>query len=282
MTPSIHCSCRAAGVLLGLFFLVVSARGQESKPASGMSLIPAGDFWMGRTFFFLPDAIGYFERDRQDDFPAHKVYLDAFFMDQHEVTNEEYARFLADKRGTKPWHWPGGEIPKGEEKYPVYNVDWYQAEGYCVWDGKRLPSEAEWEKAARGGLDRNRYAWGNAYQGSEAGVAAAGQRRPAGKAPANTGSKGPVEVGKFPANGYGLFDMIGNVWEWTSDWYQRNYYSISPLKNPHGPEQGAVKVFRGAGWIDVDERNLMPSFRNYADPLERAPTIGFRCAQSAN
>lgn len=247
-----------------------------------MSLIPAGDFWMGRTFFFLPDAIGYFERDRQDDFPAHRVFLDAFYIDEYEVTNEEFARFLAAKGGTKPWHWAHGEIPKGEEKFPVYNVDWFQADAYCGSAGKRLPTEAEWEKAARGGLDRNHYAWGNSLRGEPASATpVANGKRPAAKPPANTGSKGPVEVGKYPPNGYGLFDMIGNVWEWTNDWYERNYYSISPLKNPKGPEQGQVKVFRGAGWIDVDERNLMPSFRNYADPLERAPTIGFRCAKSS-
>jgi len=257
---------------------------QDATPpaeSAGMSLIPAGDFWMGRTFFFLPDAIGYFERDRQDDFPAHRIYLSAFYIDQYEVTNEEFARFLAAKGGTRPWHWAHGEIPKGEEKFPVYNVDWYQADAYCGWAGKRLPTEAEWEKAARGGLERNRYAWGNSLTtGSVEATPAANGRRAAAKPPANVASKGPVEVGKYPPNGYGLFDMTGNVWEWTHDWYERNYYSISPLENPQGPEAGTVKVFRGAGWIDVDERNWMPSFRNYADPLERAPTIGFRCAAS--
>src|SRR5580658_1159607 len=182
---------------LGALGFYSSASGQDAKPAhsypevAGMSMIPPGDFWMGRTFFFLPDAIGYFERDRQDDFPAHKVYLDAFYMDKSEVTNEEYAHFLAAKGGTKPWHWAGGQIPKGEEKYPVYNVDWYQADAFCGWDGKRLPTEAEWEKAARGGLDRNRFAWGNSGESDDAEegtpAPAASQRRPAGKPPANTG-----------------------------------------------------------------------------------------------
>jgi sulfatase modifying factor 1 len=264
--------------------LAAIAFSQDSKsPAeiAGMSLIPEGDFWMGRTFFFLPDAIGYFERDRQDDFPAHRVHLGAFYIDKYEVTNDGFSRFLAAKGGTKPWHWAHGQIPKGEDKFPVYNVDWYQADAYCGWAGKRLATEAEWEKAARGGLDRNRYTWGNSLTpGPALATPAANTRRAGGKPPANVASKGPVEVGKYPPNGYGLLDITGNVWEWTHDWYERNYYSISPLENPQGPDKGTVKVFRGAGWIDVDERNWMPSFRNYADPLERALTLGFRCAES--
>ena len=276
--------------------LLVAASGsyapaQEQKAGApypeipGMSLIPSGDFWMGRTYFFLVDAIGYFERDRQDDFPAHKVYLDAFYIDKYEITNEQYAQFLAIKGGKKPWHWPHGQMPKGQENFPVYDINWYQADAYCGWAGKRLPTEAEWEKAARGGLDRKRYAWGDtltgaAAEGGENGSGRGRGGRGGGKPPANTGSKGPLEVGKYPPNGYGLYDVIGNVWEWTNDWYERNYYSISPLKNPKGPDKGVEKVFRGAGWIDVDERNLMPSFRNYTDPLEESPTIGFRCAKS--
>jgi formylglycine-generating enzyme required for sulfatase activity len=271
-------------VIYTAVLLAATAFSQDPKsPAeiAGMSLIPEGDFWMGRTFFFLPDAIGYFERDRQDDFPAHRVHLGAFYIDKEEVTNDGFSRFLAAKGGTKPWHWAHGQIPEGEDKFPVYNVDWYQADAYCGWAGKRLPTEAEWEKAARGGLDRNRYTWGNSLTPDPApATPAANTRRAGGKPPANVASKGPVEAGRYPPNGYGVFDMTGNVWEWTHDWYERNYYSISPLENPQGPDKGTVKVFRGAGWIDVDERNWMPSFRNYADPLERAPTLGFRCAES--
>src|SRR5579862_7316656 len=149
-----------------------------------MALIPQGPFWMGRVHFFLVDAIGWFERDRQDDFPAHRVTLNAFSIDKTEVTNEAFAKFVEAKGGAKPWHWPKGKIPEGEEKLPVYNVDWYQAEAYCGWLGKRLPTEAEWEKAARGGLDRKKYVWGDAFSDEEA-AGARGGRAPRGKPPAN-------------------------------------------------------------------------------------------------
>jgi formylglycine-generating enzyme required for sulfatase activity len=252
---------------LFLFSLALCANAQE------MSQIPEGSFWMGRVHFFLVDAVGWFERDRQDDFPAHKVFLDAYSIDKYEVTNQDFAKFLDAKVGVKPWHWPHGKIPAGEEKLPVYNVDWYQAEAYCAWLGKRLPSEAEWERAARGGLDRKKFVWGDTFSTENAAK---------GRPPAVFSSNRAGEVGKFPANGYGLYDMAGNVWEWTSDWYKRNYYSISPLKNPRGPENGEYKVFRGGGWNDSEERNLMPSFRNYTDPLEKSITIGFRCARGGN
>jgi formylglycine-generating enzyme required for sulfatase activity len=271
--------CRAWMLILlvGLVSNIIAAQ----EPPADMSLIPAGEFWMGRVHFFLTDAIGWFERDRQDDVPAHRVSVSAFFMDRYEVTNEGFARFLEATKRKAPWHWKGGSIPKGEEKHPIYNVTWEEADSYCRWAGKRLPSEAEWEKAARGGLDRQKYPWGDTelgmagYQAAESGLAS------------KTGNQahtdypfGPAPVGSYPANGYGLYDMAGNVWEWVNDWHARHYYSISPIENPPGPETGKYKIIRGGGWSDDDERNLMNSFRSYTDPAVRSTSVGFRCAMS--
>src|SRR5712691_378187 len=132
---------------------------------SGMALIPAGEFWMGRTHYFLIDEVGWLERDRRDDTPAHKIRLDAFSMDKYEVTNEEYARFAESAAKPKLWYWPGGKVAKADERLPVHDVTWYEADAYCKSVGKRLPTEAEWERAVRGGLDRQKFAWGDAGVG---------------------------------------------------------------------------------------------------------------------
>ncbi|MBI4473206.1 MAG: SUMF1/EgtB/PvdO family nonheme iron enzyme [Acidobacteria bacterium] len=252
---------------------------QAGDAPSGMALIPAGEFWMGRVHFFLVDAIGYFERDRQDDYPAHKVNVDAFYIDKYEVANEDYARFLEATRRNVPWHWPDGKIPKGEERFPIYNVNWEEADAYCKSAGKRLPTEAEWEKASRGGLDRKKFPWGDGELGMAGYEGERGATPPA-KPVHSDSPHGPIAVGSHPPNGYGLHDVSGNVWEWVQDWYSRNYYSIGPSLNPRGPERGDYKVIRGGGWSDSDERSLMNHFRNYTDPELRASSIGFRCANS--
>src|SRR2546425_8482764 len=141
---------------------VLPAAAQTAAP-EGMVLIPAGKFWMGRAFSIFLDSGDLLARDKMDDRPANNIYLDTFYVDKYEVTNADYAKFLQTATGTKPpWHWSKGQIPDGKEKLPVYNVNWFEATAYCKWAGKRLPTEAEWEKAARGGLDRNHYAWGDA------------------------------------------------------------------------------------------------------------------------
>jgi iron(II)-dependent oxidoreductase len=248
----------------------------------GMVAIPAGEFWMGRTHFFLIDEVGWLERDRRDDTPAHKVYVDAFYLDKYEVTNEEFARFLEKTGGSKPWYWPGGKIAKGDERKPVHDVTWFQADAYCKSAGKRLPAEAEWERAARGGLEKQKFSWGDGGLGlggsdTDTGVSAeaANNKR------AHVGYPwGPAAVGSYPPNGFGLHDITGNVWEWIDDWYDRDYYTMTPDRNPQGPETGVYKVIRGGGWSDDDERNLMNHYRNFSDPSRGASTIGFRCAKS--
>ena len=136
-------------------------RKRDSAQPQDMALIPAGKFWMGRTVTLVVDSINIRPRDSYDDVPATNIYLDAFYIDKYEVTNADYAKFLAAKGGKAPWHWAQGKIPKGEDKYPVVNVNWFEATDYCKWVGKRLPTEAEWEKAARGGLEGKIYSWGD-------------------------------------------------------------------------------------------------------------------------
>lgn len=261
--------------------------GQTQKPdgpqtPQGMASIPEGDFWMGRAHFFLMDEIGVNERDRRDDTPAHKVYVDSFYLDKYEVTNEEYARFVQAASGATLWYWPGGKVASGEERMPVHDVTWFQAEAYCKSVGKRLPTEAEWERAARGGKEKEKFAWGDTSLGLSGYDADFGGNSTTSKQ-AHVGYPwGPTTVGSFPPNGYGLYDIVGNVWEWTSDWYDRDYYTMTPDRNPQGPKEGKYKVIRGGGWSDDDERNLMSHFRNYSDPSARAYTIGFRCAKSAS
>ncbi len=260
----------------------------EIQPATppeaptGMALVPEGEFWMGRVHMFPVDARGYNMRDRQDATPAHRVRLDEFFIDQNEVTNEEYEKFAEATGRGKPWQWGrAGRIPAGEERIPVYNVSWDEADAYCAWAGKRLPTEAEWEKAARGGLDRKRFPWGDEGLGlQDDEVADDGYAGQTGQRAHSNYPYGPATVGSYPSNGYGLNDMTGNVWEWVNDWHYRNYYSISPVDNPQGPPEGKYKTIRGGGWSDSDERNLMIHFRSYADPEVRSTTVGFRCAQS--
>src|SRR5262249_31534240 len=148
-------------LLLTIVFGISAATPLAAQTApENMALIPAGEFWMGRVHAFYYDSISGVARDKMDDLPANKIYLDAFYIDKYEVTNADYARFIEAAKARPPWHWPEGNIPKGEERFPVSNVNWFEANSFCNWLGKRLPTEAEWEKASRGGLDRNRFSWG--------------------------------------------------------------------------------------------------------------------------
>jgi formylglycine-generating enzyme required for sulfatase activity len=249
----------------------------------GMVRIPAGEFWMGRVHYFLIDEVGWLERDRRDDLPAHKVRIDAFYLDKYETTNEEFARFAQATGSPKPWYWAKGSVPKGEERFPVRDVTWAQADAYCKWAGKRLPTEAEWERAARGGIEKQKFSWGDGGLGlsgsdtdTQVSAEATNTKR------AHVGFPfGPAAVGSYPPNGYGLYDITGNVWEWINDWYDRDYYTVTPDSNPQGPATGTYKVIRGGGWSDDDERNLMNHYRNFSDPSRGASTLGFRCAKNA-
>lgn len=294
----------------------------------GMAWIPGGWFWMGDNKF--PEAR-----------PEHLVYVDGFWMDKHEVTNAEFAKFV-EATGYKTiaelppdpaefpgvpaeklvpgsavyappeepvpltqylawwryvpganWRHPEGpkSTIKGRENHPVVHVAYKDAVAYAKWAGKRLPTEAEWEFAARGGLDRQPYCWG-------------GQLRPGGKWQSNhwqgnfpsentraDGYRATAPVGSYKPNGYGLVDMSGNVWEWCSDWYRPDYYLYSPDKNPTGPEDSydpqepgiPKRVQRGGSFMcsDLYCRRYVPGARHCGEVSSAAWHVGFRCAKSA-
>ncbi len=228
----------------------------------GMVLVPAGEFTMGRTHLTPDDKTTMRPQVLLDDRPEHKVHLDAFWMDKTEVTHGRYTKFLEAAGHPKPYHWAA----RPPDDFPIYNVAWADARAYCEWAGRRLPTEAEWERAARGGIEGLSYPW------------AAEKADP--KAALYNVQTGPGPVAKYPPNGFGLHDMAGSVSEWTADWFEREYYTRSPSKNPPGPETGAYKVIRGGAWSDPPFR-ITTFFRNWVRPTQRTPNIGFRCAKSA-
>jgi iron(II)-dependent oxidoreductase len=198
-----------------------------------------------------------------DDRPARKVKMPGFAIDTLEVTNEKYAGFVAATKHRTPYHWMNQTFASGAANYPVFNVSWDDAKAYCEWAGKRLPTEAEWERAARGGLDEKDYPNGDQITAKDARFNVA---------------NGPGPVGQYAPNGFGLFDMAGNVTEWVSDWFVRDYYSRGEDSNPQGPKEGMYKGIRGGSWSDSPKR-ITVFFRNWVRPTQRTPNIGFRCAK---
>ena len=271
-------------LILFVVFAAAPAVAQTAAP-DGMVLVPAGKFWMGRDFAIFLDSGDFVPRDKMDDRPANHVYVDAFSIDKYEITNADYAKYVQAKGVKPPWHWPQGKIPMGQEKFPVANVNWFEATEYCNWLGKRLPTEAEWEKAARGGLDRAHYSWGDDTidKETEEGLLSPqiSLRNTNTPVPGTLGRPWSNAVGTFAPNAYGLYDMTGNVMEWTNDWYDNNYYPFMPKNNPKGPEKGRYRVVRGAGYADQGGNGLekLVSYRNFSDPDTRMTTVGFRCAK---
>ena len=253
-------------------------------PYEGMERIPAGEFRMGSN------------NGEKDEKPVHSVYVDEFYMDTYEVTNAEYAAFLNAKgkhiEAGRTWLNVGGDharieyhhrtyrVKAGYEKHPVTFVTWYGAMAYAAWKGKRLPTEAEWEKAARGGLAGLKYPWGDSIDSTRANY---------------DGHIGDTTaVGKYPPNGYGLYDMSGNVWEWCLDEYNANFYALSPSQNPLSGASSirwvldnytgirAVRVLRGGSWLAA-ATFLRAALRIYTgSPSGTSRYIGFRCVRSVS
>ena len=225
------------------------------------AMIPAGEFWMGI------DGL----QGLDDERPRHPVTLDAYAMDLHEVTVGRYSIFLQKTGRMPPLFWDTVDSKEHADR-PVIGVDWEDANAYCRWAGKRLPTEAEWEHAARG-TDGRRYPWGNQTPTPEFANYGIGARFSYGQTLMPVGH---YENGKSP---YGLYDMAGNVWEWVQDWYGTNYYEISDKQNPRGPEAGQFKVLRGGSWSELPKYLL--TYGRFKLPLNtRNSYIGFRCAKS--
>ncbi len=206
----------------------------------------------------------------EDERPKHQVWVSTFSIDLHEVTTAQYAQFLAAEKQAVPWQWETVDLTQHGDR-PVIGVSWHDAETYCRWKDKRLPTEAEWEKAARG-TDGRLYPWGNEAPNSQLANFALGARFSYSQVLLPVES---FESGKSP---YGLYQMAGNVYEWVQDWYATNYYETSPDRNPQGPGQGQFKVLRGGSWSDLP-KYLLTYGRFKLPPETRNSYTGFRCAK---
>jgi formylglycine-generating enzyme required for sulfatase activity len=256
-----------------------------------MVRIPAGEFVMGS------------DDGDEDERPAHTVHLDEYSVGVQPVTHRQYARFVRDTGYRPPavyelplivtnggrdrerlfrrlgaqYVWPDSQPPPERLDHPVTLVRWEDAAAYCKWLAElagrpiRLPSEAEWEKAARGGLERCRYPWGNELDPLRANFLTD---------PSLKMTHGTTPARAFSPNGYGLYDVVGNVWEWVADWYASDTYQSAPERNPRGPADGRLRLLRGGGWPVSDIRMLTCTHRHEVPPDTYSYSIGFRIACS--
>ncbi len=279
----------------------VSEHGLQDEPGETLNegfgdfvLVPAGPFLMGDN---------HAEGD-PDEVPVHEVRLDSFYMARDKVTNADYARFMSDggyesseyweaggfrEYGQAPRHWTREEYhgggTQGGNDFPVVGVSWFEASAYCSWVSRetgatyRLPTEAEWEKAARG-TDQRRFPWGEEIDGSYANYEFSGDPYEPGLTPVGfyDGEQHDGFQTSLNVSPYGVREMTGNVWEWCADWYDGDFYHVSPTSNPTGPESGSSRILRGGGWVDSHYYHRAAN-RNSSFPENRNPIQGFRCVR---
>ena len=257
---------------------IAQERVAKWKTKEEMVLVPAGEFIMGSDK--KTDRLAY-----RSEIPQRSVYLDAFMIGKYEVTALEYLKFVlaTDRLPQLDWRYDGGNFQDTMAHHPIMHVSWYDADAYCKWAGKRLPTEAEWEKAARG-VDGRLFPWGSEYAGpTRANFGRTGLSGPVRDRPERLLLYPPIiSVDKYEnaLSPYGLYQTIGNVAEWVSDWYDQDYYKTAPSRNPKGPETGTQKAFRGGGWMD-STTTMRAAMRNGTDPKTKINWMGFRCAQDA-
>ena len=258
---------------------VGSASGERwTRPTDGadMAYVPAGEFVMGS-----PDGEGH-----ADEHPQHGVHLDAFWIDRYEVSNDQYRQCVEASACDAPTSCTWGEPTYGDTgkaDHPVVCVSWHDAEAYCQWAGARLPTEAEWEKAARG-TDALKYPWGNTFDGSRLNFCDRNCEFDDWKdTDVDDGYARTAPVGTYGPAGaspYGALNMAGNVYEWVADWHDRGYYSRSPDRNPPGPDSGEYRVVRGGSW-GGDPGWVRSAYRGGDFPVITNSSNGFRCVVSS-
>ncbi|CUS33656.1 formylglycine-generating enzyme family protein [Candidatus Nitrospira nitrificans] len=247
-----------AALMVEVFALAIAADTQSSD--KDMVLIPKGEFTMGSS--------------EHSDEAQHQVVLDAYLIDKFEASNARYKEFMKVAGHPAPAYWDDPRLNKSN--HPVVGVSWTDASAFCKWDGKRLPTEAEWERAAKGPQGENHYPWGHMLDPKKANY---GQL---------VGKTTSVDSYPDGVSGFGVYNMAGNVFEWVEDWYELKYYKESPALNPRGAEkgynfanQGPVRVLRGGSWL-APESSLHTSHRfwNQPDNNSYGVGLGFRCAKS--